>query len=221
MTEELAEFRTFDELVSPEHTALVVIDYQNDFVAEGGALHRAGLFAPQLAEIAPRLRELASAARSSGSRVIFVRCAYDRDPYLSQAFLRQAGRSFRGLYVDMPVCEEGTWGSEFFDGVEPLPGDVVVTKHRFSAFHGTDLDLVLRRLGVRTLVVCGVVTHVCVESTVREAAFHDYHCVVPREATAGWQPQWHENSLAVMDWGFATVTSMSDVQQAWESGSDA
>ncbi|MGW3811260.1 cysteine hydrolase family protein [Micromonospora sp. NPDC005113] len=206
-------------LLSPRHTAVVVIDYQNDFVAEGGALHRAGLHSPQLGAIAPAINNLVWRSRRSGALVVFVRCHYDRDTYLSPAFLRQAERSFHGLYVDVPVCVSGTWGADFVDGVRPQDGDVVVTKHRFGAFEGTDLDLVLRTRGVRTLVVCGVVTHVCVESTVREAFFKDYDCVVPRETTAGWQPQWHQTSLDVMDWGFAQVVPVEAVHRVWNADS--
>lgn len=203
------------DLLEPTRTAVVVIDYQNDFVSEGGALHRAGLHSPGLAGIAPDLGRLVGSAREAGALVVLVRCHYDRDRYLSPAFLRQARRRFHGLYVDVPVCESGTWGAEFVPGFEPQDGDVVVTKHRFSAFAGTDLDQVLRNRGVTTLVVGGVVTHVCVESTVRDAAFLDYSCVVPRETTAGWQPDWHQTSLQVMDWGFGRVVGLQDVVGAW------
>lgn len=203
------------DLLKPTHTALLVIDYQNDFVSEGGALHRAGLHTPGLAAIAPDLRGLMDAARAAQVMVVLIRCHYDREQYLSASFLWQARRRFRGLYVDIPVCESGTWGAAFVPGFEPQERDVVVTKHRFSAFAGTDLDQVLRNRGVTTLVVGGVVTHVCVESTVRDAAFLDYRCVIPRETTAGWQPQWHETSLHVMDWGFGRVVRRQDVLDSW------
>lgn len=199
-------------LLRPSMTAVVVIDYQNDFVSEGGALDLAGMHTPALSAIAPAIRDLVEQARRSGALVIFVRCHYDRDKYLSPAFLRQAERSYRGLYLNVPVCVSDTWGADFVDGLQPVPGDVIVTKHRFGAFEGTDLDLVLRSRGIHTLVVCGVVTHVCVESTVREAYFRDYDCVVPIETTAGWNAQWHATSLEVMDWGFARVVPAENVK---------
>jgi ureidoacrylate peracid hydrolase len=202
--------------VDPRHTALVVIDYQNDFVAEGGALDVAGMLSPALGAVEPAIAHLVALARAAGCRIVFVRCAYDRDLYLSEAFLEQARRSFKGgLYTEVPVCASGTWGADFAGAVRPLDGDIVVTKHRFGAFEGTDLDLILRVHGIRTIVVSGVVTHVCVESTVREAFFRDYSCVVPRDAVAGWQPQWHATSLEVMDWGFAEVLPTERLEQAW------
>lgn len=207
---------TLGAKLDPGRTALLVIDYQNDFVSVGGALHAAGLFDPGLAQIAPTIAALVDSARAARALVVFVRCHYDRDAYLSEAFLEQARRRYRGLYVDIPVCESGSWGADFAGGLMPEASDVVVTKHRFSGFEGTDLDLVLRSHGVRTIVATGVVTHVCVESTVRDAYFRDYMSVVPRDAVAGWQPDWHRTSLAVMDWGFAEVVGAADVLSAWQ-----
>ncbi|MPZ87248.1 MAG: isochorismatase family protein [Nitriliruptorales bacterium] len=208
--------RPFEEKVAPHRTAVVVVDYQHDFVSPGGALDRAGLFHPNLGEIAPTVAAVADAGRAAGCLVVFVRCHFDRERYLSEAFLEQAARRYRGLYVDLPVCVAGTLGAEFAGGLAPTERDVVVTKHRFSAFEGTDLDLVLRTHDIRTLVVMGVVTHVCVESTVRDAFFSDYSPVVLEDAVAGWQPDWHRTSLEVMDWGFAEVVSASRLLVAWE-----
>lgn len=209
--------RPFDEKVAPDRTAVLVVDYQHDFVSQGGALDRAGLFHPGLGEIAPTIAGVVDAGRAAGCLVAFVRCHYDRELYLSEAFLEQAARRYRGLYLDVPVCVAGTWGAEFAGGLAPVERDVVVTKHRFSAFEGTDLDLVLRTHGIRTLVVTGVVTHVCVESTVREAFFRDYSPVVLDDAVAGWQPEWHRTSLEVMDWGFAEVVPSSRLLVAWKA----
>ena len=155
--------------------------------------------------------------RAAGCLVVFVRCHYDRERYLSEAFLEQAARRYRGLYVDIDVCVAGTWGAEFAGGLAPAERDVVVSKHRFSAFEGTDLDLVLRTHGIRTLVVTGVVTHVCVESTVRDAFFRDYGSVVVDDAVAGWQPEWHRTSRAVMGRGVAEVVPSARLLRAWQA----
>lgn len=205
--------------LAPDRTAVLIIDYQNDFVAEGGALDKAGKHTPAFAGIEDVLHRLVEAARSVGAMVVFVRCEYNRqggDPYLSEAFLEQAERRFNGLYTDIPVCVAGTWGQDFFGRLRPQPADLVVTKHRFNAFEGTDLDLLLRSRQIKALVFGGVVTHVCVESSVRAAFFKDYSSVVVRDGTAGWNPEWHEYSLAVMDWGFAEVVPSQAVLTAWE-----
>ena len=183
------------------------------------ALDRAGLLNPHVASGEDALLETIDRGREVGCKVVFVRCEYNTPPverYLSAAWLDQAARRWHGLYIDHPVCVPGTWGAEFYGRVRPEPGDPVVTKHRFGAFEGTDLDLLLRASGIRTLVFGGVVTHVCVESTVRQAFFKDYFSVVVSDAVTGWQPDWHRTSLEVMDWGFAHVVTVDELLTAWK-----
>lgn len=90
----------------------------------------------------------------------------------------------------------------------------MVTKHRFGGFDGTDLDLVLRTNGIRTLVFTGIITHVCVESTVREASFPDYYNVVLSDVVGGYRDDWHQTSLKVIDWGFGEVAEFADLRRA-------
>lgn len=208
---------TLAEKVHPDHTALVVVDYQNDFVAPAGALDKAGKFSHAAIDIHDRIVDAIEATREVGAKVVFLRCEYSTpdNRYLSDVFLDQAKRRFNGLYHEIPVCEPGSWGSDFYGDVQPGDDDLVVTKHRFGGFDGTDFDMVLRTNGVRTLVFAGVVTHVCVESTVREAFFHDYFNVVLRDVVAGYRPQWHETSLEVIDWGFGEVVELADLRAAW------
>lgn len=208
---------TLAEKVAPEHTALIVVDYQNDFVAEGGALDKSGKSPQDLAAIHDRITEATELARRAGARVVFLRCEYSTpdDRFLSRVFLDQARRRLDGLYHEIPVCEPGSWGAEFFGDVQPEDDDLVVTKHRFGGFDGTDLDMVLRTNGIQTLVFTGVVTHVCVESTVREAFFHDYFNVVLRDVVAGYREELHNHSLEVIDWGFGEVVTLDELREAW------
>lgn len=206
--------------VDPGHSALLVVDYQNDFVAPGGALDRAGMLSPSLAAVEDSITDLIDRARHGGCKVVLLRCEYNTRPaekYLSDVWLDQAARRWRGLYIDHPVCVPGTWGAEFYGKVQPAETDIVVTKHRFGGFEGTDLDMVLRTNGIRTLIFGGVVTHVCIESTVRQAFFNDYFSVVVSDAVAGWQPDWHRTSLEVLDWGFAQVVSTTQLFEAWNT----
>jgi nicotinamidase-related amidase len=206
------------ERVEPGHAALVLIDLQHDFCSPGGAMARTGADVAPMQAVLPAARRLLAAARALGVPVIHVRAEYNSPgiPHLSDAWLDQARRRWNGRYTDVPMCVPGTWGSEICPEVQPAPGEPVVVKHRFSAFAGTELDLLLRSRRIRTLVVAGVVTYVCVESTVRDAFFADYHVVVCSDGVAGWKPEWHRVSLEVMDWGFAEVTPSSRVLEAWE-----
>ena len=211
---------TLAQKVDPRWVALPLVDVQNDFLAEGGAMDRTGATVARMRPAADCLAHVLAAARRAGVPPIFVRNVYNTagGQYLSPTWLEQARRRWNGRYVDVPVCAEGSWGGDFYGDVRPLPGEAVVTKYRFSAFGDTDLDLVLRSLGRRTLVVGGVVTHVCVESTVRDAFFRDYYNVILADGVASWDETLHRHSLQVMDWGFGEVACADDVLTLWGEG---
>src|SRR3981081_2282701 len=153
------------EKVDPKHSALILVCVQNDFCADGGAMHREGRDLTLVKRMIPRLERLLEASRTAKVLCIWIRCAYNTGPnhYLSEVWLEQAKRRRNGAYVSYPVCEPGEWNGDFFQ-VKPLPSEVIVTKHRYGAFEGTDLDLVLRPRGIRTVIMTGVATNVCVET---------------------------------------------------------
>src|SRR5690606_34693103 len=135
----------------------------------------------------PRLGELLKAARSAGVTVVHVRNAYNTPDgrYLSDSFLDVATRRLKGrALIDIPMCEPGKWGADHPEGYGPRDGEPVVTKHRYSGFHQTDLELVLRTRGIRTVVTSGVATNVCVETTARDAFMRDFYVVFPSDASA-------------------------------------
>lgn len=208
---------TLEQKIDPAHTAVVVIDFQNDFVAEGGAFDRTGSAIGGCRAIAPALRTVLGEARAAGVPVIFVQSIYSTDDkrYLSRVFLHQARRTHNGRYHEIAVCEPGSWGADFYDDVRPGPGETVVVKHRFNAFFRTDLDLVLRSRGIETVVATGVTTDTCVESTVRDAYFRDYFVVVPRECVGALAVERHEGALERLDRLYGEVVSLQDVARVW------
>jgi nicotinamidase-related amidase len=105
---------------------------------------------------------------------------------------------------------EGTWGAEFVPELTPAPDDLVVSKFRSSAFHETNLDLVLRSNGIKTVLVCGCTTEGCVESTVRDAGFHDYLAVVISDCVGSDVPELHSASMFVMSSYRADVIDSAD-----------
>jgi len=155
-------------------------------------------------------------ARRAGVLVVFVRCDYStpHNRYLSDVWLEQAARRQGGGYTLSPVCQSGECGAEYY-GVRPDATDIVVTKHRYDAFHGTDLDLILRSNGVRTVVLTGVSTHVCVETTARTAFVRDYYTVVVADGCAAYSAQEHEASLKVIDRFFAEVAVLDAIRPHW------
>lgn len=212
---------TLAEKIDPAHTALVVVDYQNDYMAKGGAFERTGSNVGMMQAIEPALVAIIAAARGAGILVIFVKSVYSTpdNRFLSRAFLHQARRTRGGLYHEVPALQPDSWGSGFYGRVRPEPGDSVVVKHRFSAFVDTELPLLLRSKAVQTIVATGVATQTCVESTVRDAFFRDYFCVVPRECVAAYRTDWHDDALERINRLFGEVVALQDVVDVWATAS--
>jgi nicotinamidase-related amidase len=169
-------------------TAVIVVDMQNDFGSKGGMFERAGIDISGIQKaVAPTARVL-DAARKAGVKVIYLKMAYQPDlSDLGEADSVNRVRHLQlgvGQHVTAPdgtpsrVLVRDTWNSEIVDELKPHADDVVLYKTRFSGFYKTDLDERLRELGVRHLIVTGCTTSICVESTVRDAMFRDYLCVL-------------------------------------------
>jgi ureidoacrylate peracid hydrolase len=213
---------TLQEKVAPEHTALIVVDVQNDFCAEGGMMDKEGNDLSTVQEMAAALPGLLDDARQSGVLVVFVRNIYstEENHYLSDVWLEQAARRRAGSYTTRSVCGADSWEGDFYGDVRPRPGEPIVTKHRFSGFHNTDLETVLRAHDIRTAVLAGVATNVCVETTAREAFVRDYYVVVLADGTATYSDAGHSASLAVIDQFFGEVASIAEVRACWQSGEE-
>ena len=199
----------FADRVRPSHTAVVVVDMQNDFCAQGGYLDRKfGCDAAANEALAAANMVVVEAARAAGAMVVWVRAIYD-PKYLTAPMLTrmQAGGT-------EPRCEEGSWGADFFQ-VEPAQGEIVVDKHRYSAFSGTSLDDILREHGIRTLVVTGVATNICVESTLREGFNRGYYIVVPSDCVAAHNTELHEATLKNVAFILGDVTTADDLIGLW------
>jgi ureidoacrylate peracid hydrolase len=191
-----AVLRTVAEQLRPAHTALVIVDMQNDFCAEGGYLQRErGYDVSAVPAIAANIGILIGAARPLGVAVVWLRSIYDFK-YLTGAHIAKR--------VTEGCCMEGSWGADFFR-LQPGAGDPVVDKHHYSGFCGTVLDHELRSRGVRTLVMAGVATNVCVDSTLREGFFLGYYIVVAEDCVGSNSRAGHEGTLATVRNNIGTV----------------
>ena len=209
-------FSTLAEKVRPEHCALLLVDVQNDFCAEGGAMHREGRDLSLVQEMIPRLERFLAAARAANVKCVWIKNVYNTGPnwYLSEVWLEQAKRRRKGAYVQYPVCEPNEWNGDFYR-IRPLSEEAVVIKHRYGAFESTDLDLVLRSQGIRTVIMTGVATNVCVETTARQAFLRDYYVVFTRDCTASFTRAEHEAALHNIDQFFGQVVSAEEVMACW------
>jgi nicotinamidase-related amidase len=211
-------FSELDELVDPAHTALLLIDMQVDFVDPQGLFGRMGIDLSMYDGTRPRLAALLAAAREAGVLVVHVQnTALPGRRSDSPAQIRfnlrmheQARRDGAALQYTLP----GTPGQEFVPELAPGDGEVVVPKYRSSAFWGTNLELVLRSNGVRTVVVGGCTTEGCVESTARDAMFADHYVVIAEDCVGSDDKAQHEASMFLMRHRFDLAAS-TDIAAVW------
>jgi len=211
--------RTLAERVDPSHTALLIVDLQNDFVDSEGSFAKMGVDVSMFQAIAPRVINLINAARKAEVPVIFVQMIHSRWTN-SDAWIQRIRVSEKGWSDDkptLPYVVMGTWGAEWWTGLSPTETDFVVTKHRYSAFTNTDLDLVLRSIKRKTVVVTGGETTLCLGTTAMDALMHDYYVVLPEDCVAGVNPETHKHGLQILDKFFGIVTTSSEIIRLWES----
>jgi ureidoacrylate peracid hydrolase len=178
-------------VIDPTKTAVIVVDMENDFAAKGGMFDRAGIdISGAQKAIAPTAKVL-SAARAAGMKVIYLKMGYHPDLSdlgapdsvnrtrhlkfgVGQTIRAPDGRESRILVRD-------TWDTDIVDDLKPQANDITIYKTRFSGFYQTDLDATLKKLGIKHLIITGVTTSICVDSTVRDAMFRDYLCILLKD----------------------------------------
>jgi nicotinamidase-related amidase len=209
------EHTALDDWLTPLRAALVVVDMQNDYVATDGHFARNGRDVSSIVAIVPRIAALAEAARAAGVPVIYTRqTALPDGQSDSPARRRYKTIAKPGLGSSYPLI--GTSGHDVFGALAPKPGDIVIDKFRSSAFHQTGLDLILRTGRREALIVCGAVTEGCIESTVRDAAGHDYLPVVVSDAIASNDARLHDAAMIVMSARFDAVPA-SRIAAIWQA----
>lgn len=195
--------------LDPARTALLVVDMQNAFVMPGGSMARLGLSTARGHAIIEPIRRLLDAFRTRRLPVIHTLTTV-RSDYVDAGLVAERFPALRPLGHIIA----GTWDAQIVERLVPRAGEYVIAKNRFDAFYGTNLELVLRALHVDTLVVAGVPTNICVESTIREAFARDLRVVLPRDATASYTSEMEDASLATLGFMFAQVASVADVESA-------
>ena len=207
------------DIVRPAHTALLVIDMQKDFCVEGFATHQAGRDLTATRSVIPAIRSLLDGGRKAGVLVVHIGFwTLPENLSNSGPWLAQRRRS---TYSSEKVAIAGSEGADFITELAPLPGEITVHKQRYSGFKGTNLDLILRSHAIRSVVVTGVSTNVCVESTAREAFELDYYVVMPPDTTASWNMALHGPTLETIRHRFGTVAPSADLLSAWGSNHPA
>ena len=206
------------ELVDPTHTALVLVDMQKDFVEPDGAFGQLGVDLSAYGQLRANLSRLLESARAAGVMVVHIQMTTlpqrMSDSPAQIRFNMRMHESFRRSGPPLRYTVVGSVGHQFLEEFGPQEGEFVVQKSRSSAFWGTNLDQLLESNGVTSVVVTGLTTEGCVESTARDAQFNDYFVVIAPECVASDDPAQHDASMLLMRNRF-DIISQADIEAAW------
>jgi len=187
--------------VEPTRLAAVIIDMQRDFLEPGGFGETLGNDVGQLARAVKPIGAVLTAARDTGMLVIHTREGHLPD--LSDAPPAKIERGAPSLRIGDPgpmgrILIRGEAGHDIIPELYPLDSEIVIDKPGKGAFYATELTDVLEKYGIENLLVCGVTTEVCVNTTVREANDRGYRCVVISDGCASYFPEFHEMGLKMI-----------------------
>lgn len=192
-------------------TALMIIDMQNGFLDEKGSMAAIGMPHDALLPAIEGCRRLIDSARAADVPVIYTRYVYLPD-YSDGGLLPN---EMLPAMREVNALVKGTWDAEVIPDLAPLDGDIVIDKSRPSSFYGTQLEPVLTSLGVRNLVMAGVTTNVCVETTARDAGQRDYRVHVVSDASAEYEEARHDHALTTIGFIFGRVATVDEVLDSW------
>jgi ureidoacrylate peracid hydrolase len=200
--------------ISTDRCALIVVDMQNGFCHPRGSFGNLGLDVTMTNAAIGGCRRLVDAAHEHDVPVIFTRYVYRAD-YADGGVLVQ---EILPALAEVKSLAAGTWDADIVDELHPAERDFVIDKNRYSAFYGTGLEPILTSLMVDTLVICGVTTNMCVETTARDASQRDYRVFVAGDACGELDKDRHDMALATLGFGFGWVVDSDEAVSAWAGG---
>jgi nicotinamidase-related amidase len=196
---------------------LLLIDLQKSFCDADGSMAKQDRDISAMVEAARRCNELARQARAAGAQVVWTRMVF-RPDYADGGELT---RTLRPNLARIGALKSGSGDEELTGLVETDPRDIVIDKPRYSALYATSLEVVLRARGYRRVLVAGVTTSMCVESTVRDLGQRDYETFVFEDACADFDEARHRASIAAMTFGFARAVRCEDAGALLQGRADA
>lgn len=178
--------------LDPARTALLIVDLQNDFLHPDGAYGRAGQAAPAIAALPARVRPVADALRARGGWIVSTQFTLvpgkGGEPMISPHLKRLRPFLQKGDFLP------GAWGHQLVDTLQPA--DMSVEKIAYSAFYQTRLEWLLRKAGIETVILCGIVTNGGVASTLRDAHVRDLHTILLTDGCAAFSDAVHDTTIA-------------------------
>jgi ureidoacrylate peracid hydrolase len=206
-------------------TVVIVVDMQNDFASKGGMFDLAGIDISMVPSAVGSTKKVLAAARDAGIKIVYIKMGYRPD--LSDAGTPDSPNRLKHLPLrigeavrapdgsESRILVRDTWNTDILSDLAPHADDITIYKTRFSGFYQTDLDGILKRLGAKYLIVTGLSTSVCVESTIRDAMFRDYSCVLLADCTG--EPIGHDLPTSNHDASLLVIQTLF----GWVSGADA
>src|SRR5689334_13746787 len=191
--------------------ALLVIDVQNGFVSKGGSYDLLGMETTNYTKVIPKIRDLIIMCRNAGIPIFFtqaVREASGIDVLTNTHQILPKSREER--IMKRPICIRGTWDADIVDDIKPVDTDHIVIKRRDSAFHDTEIGVWLRSIRVDTLIICGIDTSICVETSLRDAFNIGYDIVLISDATASSNEKHYESTLENVRGYYGLVMDLSE-----------
>ena len=179
--------------IDPKTTAVVLIEYQNDFTSEGGVLHDAVSEVMESTGMLANTRKVVDAARAAGATVMHAPITF------VEGYHEISSHPYGILkgVVDGNAFVKGSWGAAIIDELAPEDGDIVIEgKRGLDTFASTNLDFILRSKGIKTVALGGFLTNCCVESTMRTAYEHGFEVITLTDCVAATSPEAHDNAIA-------------------------
>ena len=201
--------------------AVLVIDMQNAFVSKGGMFDLWGFDISTIPRVIDPIKKIITAARAKKVKVIWLAHVLYPDirevGTMSRFWINQVLKTYR----EKPEWRDklllrGTWGAQIIDDLKPAKDEIFIEKRRFSAFVGTDLDMLLKTYDIRYLVFTGVATNICVESSLRDACHLEYLPVLISDAAAASPSSRQESTIGNVIQCFGWVTSTDKLLKAMQ-----
>ena len=215
---EVKLLQTLEQQIDPSITALLIIDMQNDYVADGGKVGKLGMDVKKIQEAVPTMNRLIEEARKAGVMVVWIRQTHSMRDALPNYLASNVARKKSGPFKEEDfLVQEGSWGAEYFDKIaKRLPIEIEVIKHTYGGFTNTKLDTFLKAKGIQTIISIGCLTNVCVSSTAMQGWFQGYYSIIPSDASSTNDTALQEATLKNHSTFFGYTPKTEEIVSIWK-----
>ncbi len=215
---EVKLLQTLEQQIQPGITALLIIDMQNDYVADAGKVGKLGMDVKKIQDAVPTMNRLIEEARKAGVMVVWIRQTHSMRDSLPNYLASNVARKKSGPFKEEDfLVQEGSWGAEYFEKmISRLPGELEVIKHTYGGFTNTKLDTFLKAKGIQTIISIGCLTNVCVSSTAMQGWFQGYYSIISSDASSTNDTALHEATLKNHSIFFGYIPKTEEIVNIWK-----